>query len=115
MRKGEKEESQPKLSQETSVERDRRFQAAFEHAPIGISLTGVNGNLDWVNPAFCNIVDYTKEELAKHAYPKITHPDDIAESKEFIRSILAGERSHQCRREVVSTGADKGCGASRWK
>jgi PAS domain S-box-containing protein len=70
---------------------DRRFQVFFENAPIGKSMTGLDGRLLRVNPALCRMLGRTAGELERLTWRDITHPDDLAESEECARALLAGE------------------------
>jgi diguanylate cyclase (GGDEF)-like protein/PAS domain S-box-containing protein len=40
-----------------------RFEAAFEHAPIGMALISLEGHLLEVNPALCRLLRYGEREL----------------------------------------------------
>ena len=79
-------------SEEHAREAEMRFRTFFDHAPIGKCMTGPDGRLQRANPAFCDMLGYTAEELATTSFASITHPDDVAESVECVRSLLAGER-----------------------
>ncbi len=74
------------------LESEERFRTAFEYASIGKALTAPDGRLIKVNRAFCEMVGYTEEELTSTDFSAITHPDDIAKSRESIRCLMAGER-----------------------
>lgn len=77
--------------QEDLRETEERFRTFFDHAPIGKSMTSRDGKLIRVNSAFGEMLGYTIEEMQKVNFTEITHPDDIAESKECVRALLAGE------------------------
>jgi len=70
---------------------DRRFQVFFDGAPIGKSMTGLDGRLLRVNPALCRMLGRTAGELERLTWKDITHPDDMAESEECVRALLSGE------------------------
>jgi len=72
---------------------EERFRLSFDNASIGHSLTHPDGRLLRVNQALCEILGYTRAELEAGTFSAITHPDDLAETLEYIRSLLAGERS----------------------
>lgn len=74
-------------------ESEERFRRVFEDAPIGVSLTAVDGSLSRVNRAFAEMLGYAPEELARVAWSEVTHPDDRAASAELVRTVLAGEAS----------------------
>jgi PAS domain S-box-containing protein len=68
------------------------FQVIFDNSTVGMSLTAADGNLLKVNQSFARMLGRTVEEMQTLDFTKITHPDDIAESREVIRSIIAGEK-----------------------
>lgn len=68
------------------------FKAIFEKTSIGKTITGLDGKLIKVNAALGNILGYSLDDLRQIDFLDITHPDDIAISKESIRCILSGER-----------------------
>ena len=72
---------------------EERFRRYFEDATIGISLTETNGSLSTINQAFCDMLGYTRDELSAKGFSEITHPDDLAASKECVRCLLASEQS----------------------
>jgi len=72
-------------------ESEERFRLTFELASIGKSLTAIDGKLKKVNRAFCEMLGYTAQELQEKGFAEVTHPDDVAKSKESVRTLLAGE------------------------
>jgi PAS domain S-box-containing protein len=74
-------------------EDEANFRAAFENAGVGISLTAPDGRLMRVNKAFAEMLGRSIEEVQDLNFASVTHPDDVAESRECIRSLLAGERA----------------------
>ncbi|MEW6187807.1 MAG: PAS domain S-box protein, partial [Thermodesulfobacteriota bacterium] len=73
-------------------ESEERFRTFFDSAPIGKSMTSPEGVLTRVNPALAGMLGYSREELAVLNFADITHPEDLAESRECVRSLLAGEQ-----------------------
>jgi diguanylate cyclase (GGDEF)-like protein/PAS domain S-box-containing protein len=53
---------------------DDRFQIAFEHAPIGMGLLGLDGRWLEVNAALCNLLDYSEEELLQVRFEQLRLP-----------------------------------------
>ena len=70
-----------------------RFRLLFDEAPIGMALNGTDGRWLQVNPALCALVGYPAEDLLACDFQSITHPDDLADSVEQMRRLLAGELS----------------------
>ena len=71
---------------------EERFRTFFDNAPIGKCMTAPDGRLLRVNPAFGAMLGYSVEEMQIISFGSITHPDDLAETQECVRALLAGER-----------------------
>jgi two-component system, cell cycle sensor histidine kinase and response regulator CckA len=69
------------------------LRGAFDDAPIGMALSGVSGQWVRVNQALCEIVGYSESELLATTFQAITDPDDLAQTVELHRQLLAGERT----------------------
>ena len=67
------------------------LRAAFDQASIGRTLTRPDGRLARANQALCAMLGYSAAELERMSFADITHPDDMASSRECIRALLAGE------------------------
>jgi len=72
-------------------EKEERFRSLFEHAAVGIEQVSTNGRLLMVNPALCNMLQYSEAELLGKTYFEITHPDDREREKEMRDSLFSGE------------------------
>ena len=79
-----------KASEKKLVESEKKFRSFFEHSPIGISITSINGTMRF-NQAFCEMLGYTAEELIAIKWQEVTHPSDIETSREMIEKMLSGE------------------------
>ncbi|RLB54379.1 MAG: hypothetical protein DRJ42_09390, partial [Deltaproteobacteria bacterium] len=66
------------------------FQRAFEDAPIGMALVGVDERIVGANVALCRMLGYSREELLRLTVPQITHPDDLAVEVEFKAEAFGG-------------------------
>ena len=82
-----------KRAEEAMRESEARFRDTFELSAIGNSLTGRDGRLLNVNQALADTLGFSIEELQQLTFGDITHPDDIAETRECVRSVFAGERT----------------------
>jgi PAS domain S-box-containing protein len=69
------------------------FENAFEHAAIGKALVGLDGGFLKVNPALCEMIGYSREELLALDFQKITHPDDLDADLSFLAALYAGKIS----------------------
>ncbi len=89
-------------SEEELYEAVKRFQSAFDDAPIGMALVGLEGSWLRVNRSLCDIVGYTEEELLSLTFQKITHPEDLDTDLEQLRLLSAGEvRTYQTEKRYL--------------
>lgn len=88
-------------------ESDALYEASFNAAAVGIahmaveairlegtgvgSGAGVGGRWLRVNPRFCQIVGYTRQEVLGLAFRDLTHPDDLADEVAGFKRLLLGE------------------------
>ncbi|BAN50766.1 PAS domain S-box protein [Metapseudomonas resinovorans] len=80
------------------VASETRFRDAMDHSAIGMALVGLDGRLQRVNHALCDMLGYSEDELITLSFQDLTHPDDLAGDLELVREILAGRR-HSYRLE----------------
>ncbi len=69
------------------------FRNAFENAPFGMSVTGLDGRIIQANTALCRMLGYSEEELLATTWSELTHPDDVSPSlqrEERLRSEPGG-------------------------
>ncbi len=72
-------------------EAERRFRDAFDHAPIGMVWTAIDGRYLRANKAFCDIVGYSESHLLEMKLRDMTHPDDTVADRELAECVLRGE------------------------
>jgi two-component system cell cycle sensor histidine kinase/response regulator CckA len=91
-----------KKAEEAMRESEKRFSGAFEHAPIGVALIAPDGQWLKVNRALCELVGYSEAELLALTFQDITHPEDLEDSLENVRRLVAGEiRSYQIEKRYL--------------
>ena len=73
-------------------ESEEKFRNEFDNSAIGKSFTSLDGSME-VNPAFCDMLGYTKEELAHQNWQDFTHPDDNELTQKLLKELLSGEKS----------------------
>jgi PAS domain S-box-containing protein len=71
-------------------ESEQLFRTTFEHATVGIAHVGLEGRWLRFNQRLCDIVGYTRDELAERTFQEITHPDDRENDIAQLRRMLAG-------------------------
>ncbi|HEX6509280.1 MAG TPA: EAL domain-containing protein [Chloroflexota bacterium] len=72
-------------------ESEQRFRAAFDHAPVGIAYTTLDGGWLRINDRLCEIYSRSREELLRLRFQDITYPDDLAADLEQLERLLAHE------------------------
>ncbi|MGE3842474.1 MAG: PAS domain S-box protein [Vicinamibacterales bacterium] len=72
---------------------DGRFRTAFHHAAIGMSLCDLDGRYRDVNPAFCDLLGYSADDLLASNFQNVTHPDDLADNFAYLAELLTGTAS----------------------
>lgn len=86
--------------QKSLEEQEERFRLLTEKSFTGFVLIQ-NGDIVYINPRYCEIIGYEKDELTKaEDLFKITHKDDIGEVKQSIEDRKKGLIDHvhyQCR------------------
>jgi PAS domain S-box-containing protein len=80
-----------KQVEEAIRESEERFRRTFEVSAIGKVLTGLDGQFHRINDSFCQMFGYTEEELLSKTVWDITHPDDVAESRDYAARLIEGE------------------------
>lgn len=85
------------------------LRSAFEDAPIGIALVGIDPDSRWrflrVNRALCALTGYSREDLTSREVSAIVHPDDVASDLTAMKSLTAGETAgFQLEQRLIHAG-----------
>ena len=67
------------------------FKSAFDNAPIGVAVVGLDGRFLRVNRSLCEMLGFAEPELLSTTFQKITHPDDLDASMANVRRVMEGE------------------------
>jgi PAS domain S-box-containing protein len=73
------------------AESELLFSNAFQHAPTGMALVGLDGNWLSVNSAMCTLLGYSQQELLATTFRKLSFPDDLPFDLEQRRRMQLGE------------------------
>jgi diguanylate cyclase (GGDEF)-like protein/PAS domain S-box-containing protein len=88
-------------------EAEERFANAFEEAPIGMALVGLDGKFLRVNRALTEIVGYDNEHLLGLTFQDITHPEDLDADLALLRQLVAGElRNYRMEKRYVRADSE---------
>ncbi len=74
-------------------ESERKFRKIYEEGPLGMVF--VNSELKFMsaNPAFCQMMGYSEQELKNITFREITDPDNIVRDVEKVKKLIKGEIS----------------------
>ena len=75
-------------------ESERHFKSTFENAAVGIAHVTLEGRYLLANGKFCQITQYSHEELLTKRCLDITHPDDVRESIDNWKRLRDGLIDH---------------------
>lgn len=70
-----------------------KFEATFEHAPVGIAHHYPNEKWIQVNQSLCEILGYSKVELLNINFEDFIHPEDLMVGRELDRELVEKKRS----------------------
>ncbi|HPQ48255.1 MAG TPA: MEDS domain-containing protein [Clostridia bacterium] len=83
------------------IESEEKYEYIFNDLPTGISITGLDGNMN-VNRTFCEMLGYEKDELEGKPWRDYTHEEDIEISLEAVRNLLEGHQDRvQFRKRYI--------------
>jgi diguanylate cyclase (GGDEF)-like protein/PAS domain S-box-containing protein len=93
------------LRKATSARRvaEQRFTTAFEHAPSGMAVVGLDGTFLRVNEAWCSITGFAAAQLIGQGFAVLAPPGEPHLDVVPLAEALAGRRDHhtvdqRCRR-----------------
>jgi len=75
-------------------ESEASFRNSFESSAIGMAITDMTGAFTQVNPAYCDMLGYSREELLKMRFQDVTHPDDLTLNEQKWRCLVSGDIPH---------------------
>jgi PAS domain S-box-containing protein len=82
----------------------RRFETAFEHAPIGKALLGPDGRFLKVNSALCRMLGASEAELATRRLQDLADGGDPIADGAICGRLLAGElAAHTVEKQILRT------------
>lgn len=90
-----------KKEEDMHTQSEAKFRAAFDMAATGMIMETIDGIIISVNEAFCKMLGYNEEELVGKKTAEITHPDEIEETLEVIRNVIAGYGSEHLEKRYM--------------
>lgn len=80
-----------KQTEESLRESEELFRRAFDDSPIGIALVSPTGQFLKANTYYCNLLEYTEEELLTLTFQDLTHLADLEADLNGFRQIMTSE------------------------
>jgi PAS domain S-box-containing protein len=72
---------------------EERLRAIFDQAPVGITISTLEGRFQHANAKAVDILGYPLDELQRMTFLDLTHADDVASSRNTMRQLLDRESS----------------------
>jgi PAS domain S-box-containing protein len=73
------------------AEREAQYRSIFESTLDGLIINRLDGTIVEVNPAFCTMHGYTRQELIGQHPEMLIHPDDHPLFEQYLQTVRAGE------------------------
>ncbi|HRX96182.1 MAG TPA: PAS domain S-box protein [Bacteroidales bacterium] len=93
-----------KEADEELKKRERQYGTLFNLSPNGIIIEDSEGLILDVNPAFCELLGYDKNELLGFNVKSLAHPDARYQVEDNIRKILKGEQLSHTEKSIKKDG-----------
>jgi PAS domain S-box-containing protein len=84
------EDQEHKKARKALLESEEKFKAVFEWAAMGIAISDPGGFIVDCNPAYQEMLGYSKEELREKRFMDITYPDDRERNRELQLQMAEG-------------------------
>gem|GEM_PF-3465233 len=82
--------TEQRLAQAASLEAQERFRVAFDHAPVGMGIAGLDGRFWSANLAFAQLTGWRLEHLRRARLESLLHPDEVESSLAGMHALAAG-------------------------
>ncbi|MEB3212225.1 MAG: PAS domain S-box protein, partial [Leptolyngbyaceae bacterium] len=80
-----------KQAEQHLQESEQKYRSLYEQASVGVVNVTLESRFLEVNPCFCNMLSYTREELLSKTVRDITHPTDRALIEPDMQRLFSGE------------------------
>ncbi|MEA2155035.1 MAG: hypothetical protein QOE11_1175, partial [Solirubrobacteraceae bacterium] len=82
--------TEQRLAQAASLEAEERFRVAFDHAPVGMGIAGLDGRFWSANLALAQLTGRRLEHLRRATVESLLHPDDAEASAADMHALAEG-------------------------
>lgn len=84
-----------KRVQQRYLQSEEQFRTAFNGAPSGMALVGLDRTFLKLNQRLCEMLGYTESEMLGQDFNRFTHPDDRAGGTGRYLAFLNGEKEYE--------------------
>ncbi len=93
-----------KLSEQKLQDREKNYKALFNFSPSGIILIDFEGNILDANPAYCNIIGYSREELLEMKITDLSNPDNFPKISKHISYLKKNKKLRHTVKNIRKDG-----------
>jgi PAS domain S-box-containing protein len=79
---------------QTRIHDNKLFRDVFNASPIGIAVENLEGQLLFVNPAFCSMLGFSEEEMCTKHCVQFSPPEDAEKDWALFQQLRAGAIDH---------------------
>jgi PAS domain S-box-containing protein len=79
---------------QTHIHDNKLFRDVFNASPIGIAVENLEGQLLFVNPAFCSMLGFSEEEMCTKHCVQFSPPEDAEKDWALFQQLRAGAIDH---------------------
>ena len=81
-----------KKQEEKLLKNEMKFKTIIDQAPIGFAIINTrSGNVMEANKKYCDMFGFNFEEIKQMDVTSLTHPNDLAKSLEYLKSLDEGK------------------------
>ncbi len=82
---------QHKIASEALVQSEEKYRLLVENAPVGVSISTLDGKFQNVNKVYCNIIGYSKNELLNMSFMDLEVNSFKEKTVKIVDEILDGK------------------------
>lgn len=86
---------------------EKKGSILWNKAVWGLAFLDLNGNIIKVNPALCEMLEYSEHELLNKNISQITHPDDLQDDQDMRDRLVSGGLDHYIMSKRYITKTNK--------
>jgi PAS domain S-box-containing protein len=85
-----------------SKKTEQELNQIFNFAPDIICIATKDGYFKKINPAACNLLEYSEEELLKQPFRNFVHPDDLNKTAQLLNDLNNGKPTYYFENRYIT-------------